>query len=402
MHPHSSAQASQQRRLWLLLLSTILIMLYGSLYPFRLQVRPLPESILQIFLASLTQRPGRGDLLVNVLLYMPFGLLCCLTLSSRLWRSIRLVGTVAAGCGLSAAIEVMQIYDVGRVPSLYDLSTNTLGTCLGALPALFGRHFLALPAGITLADPAAAVFAVAWLGYRLVPFVPTLDFQGLKNALKPLLLAPTVNGREVLRHAVSWLLFATLAAAALPERRRVLSLLATFGGIEVARLFLLNARITLAELIGGGLACLLWALPGTHTRLWLGCTALLTTGVIVLEGLQPWTFRTVSTPLHLIPFYGMLGGAMELNVQNLLQKLFLYGGLVWLLARLSGWRIAAAHAVAGLLLAIELAQRFLPGRLAEITDPLMAFGALLLLLTLPARWQSPSPPRRPLCARVPV
>ena len=52
---------------------------------------------------------------------------------------------------------------------------------------------------------------------------------------------------------------------------------------------------------------------------------------------------------------------------------------VWLL-RAAGWRLArAAIAVAVLLGAIEVIQIHLPGRVAEITDPLLA---LLLAMTL--------------------
>jgi VanZ family protein len=369
----------------LLFVITLMFIVYGSLYPFALRARPLPHGILDVFLASLAQRPGRGDTIANVLLYVPFGLFLALVLPARFGAGARSVGTTGAGFVLSAAIEITQLYDVGRHTSLYDLITNTTGAALGALVAVCGRHVLAIPAGSTLADPAAAVFAVSWVGYRLAPFVPTLNFQALKDTVKPLFLSPTLTGRDVLRHFVSWLLFATLTEAALEWRHRWLSLWLTFVGIETARLFLVGARITPAELVGGALACLLWALPRRGAPAWLMVTVLLTVTATIIEGLAPYTFRPTPAPFHLIPFYGFLGGAVELNVRSLLQKLFLYGGLVWALTRLGWHRVAAAGTIAALLLVLELMQRHLPGRLAEITDPLIALCAMVILMALPPR-----------------
>jgi VanZ family protein len=62
-----------------------------------------------------------------------------------------------------------------------------------------------------------------------------------------------------------------------------------------------------------------------------------------------------------------------------LRKCFWYGSAIWLL-RAAGWRLArAAVAVALLLGAIEVIQIHLPGRVAGITDPLLA---LILAVTL--------------------
>jgi hypothetical protein len=65
--------------------------------------------------------------------------------------------------------------------------------------------------------------------------------------------------------------------------------------------------------------------------------------------------------------------------------------LVWigdLASARAGWRLSrAAVAVALLLSAIEVIQIHLPGRVAEITDPLLAL-LLAMVLGLSERWQS--------------
>jgi VanZ family protein len=53
-------------------------------------------------------------------------------------------------------------------------------------------------------------------------------------------------------------------------------------------------------------------------------------------------------------------------------KLFAFGTFVWLL-RDSGWRMRyAAAGAAATIAAIEVAQMFLPGRVPEVADPLLA------------------------------
>ncbi len=60
-------------------------------------------------------------------------------------------------------------------------------------------------------------------------------------------------------------------------------------------------------------------------------------------------------------------------------KLFLYGGLVWLAVRVKvRWTMATLGVVA-LALAIGMAQTHLPGRSAEVTDAVLAFGTALAL-----------------------
>jgi len=71
-----------------------------------------------------------------------------------------------------------------------------------------------------------------------------------------------------------------------------------------------------------------------------------------------------------------------------LRKCFWYGSAIWLL-RGAGWRLArAAVAMALLLGAIEVIQIHLPGRVAEITDPLLAL-ILAMTLGLSERLQNP-------------
>jgi VanZ family protein len=359
------------------------IIVYGSLYPFQFRIPPSPAGFLDVLRASLAQRQHRGDLVANVLLYVPFGLFLGLALQRPFGRMAAIAVAVVGGAALSTGIEFLQLYDANRVTSAYDIATNTAGTLLGALAAalpIAGR--LLDPLQMHGRDPFAVLLALSWLGYRLMPFVPTLAWNLIKDHVKPLLATALPDGRDLLRHAVSWLLFGRLIEAVLASRHPAALLALAFAAVEVARVILSGARLTWAELAGGAIACALAFAP-----IWQGWTAraLVAAAVaaaIAVEGLMPFAFQRTGATFHLLPFYGFLHGSLEVNVASLLQKFFLYGGLVWALGVLGVGRIASAVAVASYLLAIEIVQLRLPGRVSEITDPLIALIAAVVAAAL--------------------
>jgi VanZ family protein len=106
---------------------------------------------------------------------------------------------------------------------------------------------------------------------------------------------------------------------------------------------------------------------------------------IILQGLKP--FQVVAEPQSFswVPFKNSLSDSLEVNYSVLLEKCFWYFSLVWLLTRRGLGVAGAAFITAVLLAAIEVAQLWLPGRSAEITDPLLAIIAGLLLAILGVR-----------------
>lgn len=77
----------------------------------------------------------RFDLIVNVLGYLPLGVLGVLALHPRLRGAAAVLATTAAGGLLAGSIEALQTYLPARVASNIDLATNSAGTLLGALLA---------------------------------------------------------------------------------------------------------------------------------------------------------------------------------------------------------------------------------------------------------------------------
>jgi VanZ like family len=85
------------------------------------------------------------DLILNVILFLPLGVLIGAWLGQRTgrgaWRAILLLATI------SAAFEMLQLFVPGRITSIDDVTANTLG---GALGVLLLRGLSGSPAAVSL------------------------------------------------------------------------------------------------------------------------------------------------------------------------------------------------------------------------------------------------------------
>jgi hypothetical protein len=138
-----------------------------------------------------------------------------------------------------------------------------------------------------------------------------------------------------------------------------------------AKLLVVGRTVNWSELSGAVLACLCsYFVSGYQRR--VAVVAGLTLSLLIPRGLVPYHWSSVANPFSWIPFSGFLAADRDFGLLTFLRKCFWYGSAIWLL-RTAGWRLAqAAVAVALLVGAIEVVQIHLPGRVAEITDPLLA------------------------------
>ena len=365
---------------WLLAGVTFLIV-YASLYPFRFaatDVQGLGDLLGRLPWARTT----RSDIAANVLLYLPFGACLGWLLASRLGGPLALAGATVAGVLLSTGIEVAQIFETRRVASLADVTYNGLGTLAGAALALamrsarhgFSRH----PLGRLLAHPIPAALLLLWLGYRLAPFALTLDPAQWLAALAPFgqPVPRWASPLAVLGYLAGWLVAARALAELYPRQNPALVL-----GIAMATVLAGNIMVSGRALdpneLPAMVAALLLSQPLSRMRPRAGAAAIavLLASWVLLAGLVPFDFRLDPDAFGLVPFRDALTRYRSTNLVDMFHKCFAYGALVWLLARAGLRVLAATLATVGLLLVIELLQAWLPGKAADITDPLLALVA---------------------------
>jgi VanZ family protein len=149
-----------------------LLVLYASLTPFT-GWRDPGYDVLDFLRPPLPRYVQAFDIIVNVLAYVPVGLLAALALGSSVHPVfVALFGT-AVGAGLSLSMEVSQAYLPGRISSALDLITNVAGGALGA------RLFL--PGGRT--DLGIALVAL-WFFSQLDPSLPLLGVVFFSNGIQ--------------------------------------------------------------------------------------------------------------------------------------------------------------------------------------------------------------------------
>jgi hypothetical protein len=369
---------------------TAVLILYGTLFPFSIVESAHVGDILPRFVESFGHRPGRGDALSNVVLFLPFGFFGMQALP-RIPRAARLVLVCILGGGLSFFIECTQTFITGRDTSVFDLLLNTFGTFAGACAgwADWNRRLAKGIGQATSSHRPPSLFPLfmlgAWLGLRLFPYVPTLDLQHVKDAIKPLLTGAIVP-IDVLRYFVVCLVVGRLLQAFLNPTRALLAMLVLAFGVIAAKPFLMTRELNLAEIIGTAAAIVAWIVVLARQPYRSGLLAALLALVIVVQGVTPFSF-TVGHAFSFVPFKGFEGGSMAVNLQAFLEKVFLYGSLIWLLVE-SKVRVGFATAMTAVLLTVvELIQTNLAGRVSEITEPLLTIilGCVLYSLERTSR-----------------
>jgi VanZ like protein len=119
---------------------------------------------------------GIADVLVNVLLFLPFG-------AALAAAGVRPQRCVLGGALLSAGVEFAQLSIPGRDPSLGDVVSNTVGSGLGAVLVATAPYWLLPPRAQAARLSWAAALAAAALGYAtgwlLTPTLPQAHYFSL-------------------------------------------------------------------------------------------------------------------------------------------------------------------------------------------------------------------------------
>ena len=369
-----------------LLLLVIALIVYGSLYPWHFDFDRSGANPLWVLLHAWSHGIDRlvlRDAAINLLLYFPLGMAAFLAAARRHGRFVAFAAALLIALGLSASMEILQIYDPGRSCDLFDVVCNLTGAAAGAMAALVfqpkleslarrktGRH-----------GPAGLLLAACWASYQLYPFFPVFSQTKLRASLKLLAGTASLSAVEVWVNAAEWLAAALVLEAVL-GRMRPRWLLAAMACLPL-RLFIVERSVTLSEALGAALALLLWSLLPERKRLPAGLFLL--AAAVVLREWSPFRFAMTPHPFSWIPFAATIDSERQSATVILLRKAFEYGATVWLL-RTQGISYArAAAAVAGALAVLEAMQQYLPGRTPEITDSVLALLMALVLWRLSKR-----------------
>jgi VanZ family protein len=362
------------------LLLVVAVLAYGSLYPFDFEFASTAGNPVRVLLHGWPTEWNRfvlRDMILNVIIYMPLGLVAVLAL--RRWRSraFAVAAAIAFGFLLSVSMELLQVYVPGRDSSLVDVLTNTLGTAAGAGLAIYFeggiRRLMERRAGQFRA--AATLLLLIWAVSQLYPLFPQIGRSHLRQELTLFLHFRGISIVETWANAAEWFA-AGLALDALFARMRTFGLAIAMLCVP-AQLVIAGRSLTQADVAGALLALAFWHFVPRESRA-RGCAWMLASAIL-LRQFHPFYFLAVPQPFSWIPFAATLESNREAATAMITSKAFDYGALIWALHCTGEPFVRAGLAVAVALGVTEAIQTYLPGRSPEITDPLLALLMMVVL-----------------------
>ena len=229
----------------LLLSIAVLLILYVSLYPFRFE--PDGPSMLAAVELLTWARASRGDMLNNVLLYMPLGFCVALIVEPRFGRTAAMGAALIAGVALSLSMELLQASVAPRVPSLTDLALNAVGALAGTLGGsawhAFGSRIAPQGVPVSRARAVAVLIIALWLVMRLWPLLPDASLGQLKRAVRPL-FTPHFRFADTIAYLIGWLIVAEAVFHLVRRQRAVDVLLVIIAVVLVGRTFVAGSMLT--------------------------------------------------------------------------------------------------------------------------------------------------------------
>lgn len=379
--------SSQARRFTIKILRRILslvivLIIYGSLYPWEFAPRQLPANPIWMLLTSWSSPGGRvliWDVFINIALYVPLGTAAYFAFGKSWFAPVLIAAP------LSAAVEVLQLYDAQRFTSMLDVVTNTAGAAAGAgLGAVFS-HIMERHPHIrhrTHADLAAAGLLAGWALSFTFPLLPVRNAAGALAKFEILTHASLFNPVGMLSMAAVWSAAGWLLQAVKVRRRMPWLIIAAL--VLPLQACIATRQPLISDVLGALTGCGLFYLLQRYDRAFLRWIAMLFLITLTIRGLDPFHFRAAPQPFLWQPFLGALADEWQRSARNLIEKFCYYGTAIWIL-RATGLRLPAATLTATVLLGgIECAQMYLPGRTPESTDPIIAVLLGVLFSLVPA------------------
>jgi VanZ family protein len=211
-----------------------------------------------------------------------------------------------------------------------------------------------------------------WVAAMTFPFFPVLGRTVLYQKIRAVNYAP-FSLVTMVSFAAMWFAAGRISLKAWPHARRwwlFIAAVLLIGG----QLFIVGRQPLPAEMAGAIIGTIVFIGVGTRMGA-AGFAAWFFLAAILLRGLTPFHPSPLPQDFSWIPFRASLESDWQQGIATLLDKAFWYFAAVWLVHG-SGVRLrTSAIWVAQLLGAIEIAQIWLPGRIPELTDPLLALAA---------------------------
>jgi VanZ family protein len=366
-----------------LLVSSILFIVYASLYPFEFDWQRFHAALEGGWVRGFEwRRPPRSDLIANLLFYLPFGALLTYLTSRRMGRWRRFFIALGAGLGLSFVIECAQFATYDRVPALTDVLLNGVSTALASALVLHARRLGLRPALPQFKphrpDPVALLLVALWLTFHAAPFMPTARF--IRYFHNPdLLFMQSLSLTAMAGYFAGYVILGT----ALRSQLSPSSFWPVFGVTMLlsvaARIVFRGQHLEISECAGLLLALpVIWHLGRMREHHAAFRALAFAGGALAVFIVTPFDYSASAASFQMVPELPIARRTFA-QEPGWLEITFLYAGCVWLadeagipLRRIVPWLLGAA-------LVLELLHAWHPERTASAIGPLAIVLAAIVL-----------------------
>ncbi|NVJ61587.1 MAG: VanZ family protein [Gammaproteobacteria bacterium] len=329
----------------------IIIITYGSLYPFNFNFSLFAQEPGWEWFWDLSYRTSRGDILGNVLLFVPAGFFGFMVGRSRLAQSqfvnnlslyspyafsviVSLILIIGSSFIFATLLQLLQMALPTRVASMSDTWANVIGSIVGATIAVI---VLAVSKTslkddrVDLMERVIPIFLVfCWLGFLLFPFIPSLSLEQFQFSFRPLMHWHLLTPFYLIEAWLYWSLFWWLLDIALPEQFTLLKRLLLLLLIMLLQALLLRNIIALPGLIGALTAVLSYQFL---SRIPVAVLVGMIVGWLLSALWYPFQFHSVPSDITIIPFANFFHSNTWNNSSMLLHTVFLLGSAAFLITR---------------------------------------------------------------------
>lgn len=381
------------------LLAYIALIVYGTWFP--IERWDWSAGGWQAFLAmDWPARIPRSDLIINLVVYLPLGLLIGISSRSGMLHTV-----IKAMCGallLSSCLEYGQTFLSGRISSGSDIILNTLGSAIGALGTgaiMRSRWIRARYQAVAgeLRKPGKGHLGltalVLWVLSQWAPFVPSLDFDNLKRGLAPFKAFVAGTNDYFIYGCIEYLAMLTgLLALGLrlfknTEQASIALIFCMFTVLS-GKILIMTRQLAPEALIAAVCASIiaLW-LRQQHSSM-LKVIAFFSLLIYqVVASLTPGIGDPALRQMNWVPFRGQMNSVS--GIIDLIEPLWLFAAYAYLMYPRHGRSTAGLALrlviIAPLALLLEWGQQLVPGRYPDITDVVVAVCAFALAYSFPWR-----------------
>lgn len=350
------------------------IIIYGSIFPFDFVWPSFEQVSWWEWTTSIEQRTTNGDRLSNLLIFVPLGFFGYFYNPFKSKLFINRLLTVLLVCGVFAyLLQLAQFFTPRRVPTVGDVFYNVwgalFGIILGSLIESFFNKNRELSRDWFQKYSVSAAIAFFGLLFFLFPFFFQVDIDIFVQGANPIWTPPWILPIHAFVLFAYWLSLLMLLKynewLVFTLKTQVMFIFAVF----FLKIISAHNYIDLNWIIAACCALIIVnKVPGKLLApICLGGLSI----ALILSAILPWKVKMIFGDFNYIPLNSYLNGSLWLNTRLFLEKIFLYGSLLFFAKAIFGnWKLSMFFSL-GLVLMVELLQLFISLGQADITEVLI-------------------------------